>query len=214
MSNSLRPHGLHSPWHSLAQNTGVVAFPSEKAMAPHYSCLENPRDRGAWWAAIYGVTQSRTRLKQLSSSSSLSFLQGNLPDPGIEPRYPTLQADSLPAEPQGKPFIIKKYFKTTTWGPKVAHGLFLYGPQAKTVACKNLRKKKKKDYNTPCKWTFFSSGYIITKSYILNPKPIYDDTLVTLNLNYLMLKVTELYFLIFKNVLSKNLSTLYVQALF
>ena len=35
-----------------------------------YSCLENPRDRGAWWAAIYGVAQSRTRLKRLSSSSS------------------------------------------------------------------------------------------------------------------------------------------------
>ena len=34
------------------------------------SCLENPRDRGAWWTAIYGVTQSRTRLKQLSSSSN------------------------------------------------------------------------------------------------------------------------------------------------
>ena len=32
-----------------------------------WSCLENPRDRGAWWAAIYGVAQSRTRLKQLSS---------------------------------------------------------------------------------------------------------------------------------------------------
>ena len=28
-----------------------------------YSCLENPRDRGAWWAAIYGVTQSQIRLK-------------------------------------------------------------------------------------------------------------------------------------------------------
>ena len=27
------------------------------------SCLENPRDGGAWWAAVYGVTQSRTRLK-------------------------------------------------------------------------------------------------------------------------------------------------------
>ena len=36
-----------------------------------YSCLENPRDRGAWWAAIYGVTQSWTRLKQLSRSSSM-----------------------------------------------------------------------------------------------------------------------------------------------
>ena len=35
-----------------------------------YSCLENPRDGGAWWAAIYGVAQSQTRLKQLSSSGS------------------------------------------------------------------------------------------------------------------------------------------------
>ena len=34
------------------------------------SCLENPRDRGTWRAAVYGVTQSRTRLEQLSSSSS------------------------------------------------------------------------------------------------------------------------------------------------
>ena len=34
------------------------------------SCLENPRDRGAWWAAVYGVAQSRTRLKRLSSSST------------------------------------------------------------------------------------------------------------------------------------------------
>ena len=34
------------------------------------SCLENPRDGGAWWAAVYGVAQSRTWLKRLSSSSS------------------------------------------------------------------------------------------------------------------------------------------------
>ena len=32
------------------------------------SCLKNPRDRGAWWAAVYGLAQSRTRLKRLSSS--------------------------------------------------------------------------------------------------------------------------------------------------
>jgi len=35
-----------------------------------YSCLENPVDRGAWWAAAYGVAQSRAGLKQLSSSNS------------------------------------------------------------------------------------------------------------------------------------------------
>ena len=34
------------------------------------SCLENPRDQGAWWAAVYGVAQSQTQLKRLSSSSS------------------------------------------------------------------------------------------------------------------------------------------------
>ena len=42
---------------------------TEKAMALQYSCLENPRDRGAWWAAVYGIGQSRTWLKWLSSSS-------------------------------------------------------------------------------------------------------------------------------------------------
>ena len=37
------------------------------------SCLEKSRDCGAWWAAVYGVTQSRTHLKRLSSSSLENF---------------------------------------------------------------------------------------------------------------------------------------------
>ena len=55
------------------------------------SCLENPRDGGAWWAAVYVVTQSWTRLKLLSSSSSsnnsmemnLSKLQEIIEDIGV-----------------------------------------------------------------------------------------------------------------------------------
>ena len=43
------------------------------------SCLENPRDGGAWWTAVYGVAQSQTRLKQLSSSSS-RWLKRGFPD--------------------------------------------------------------------------------------------------------------------------------------
>ena len=51
---------LHFHFHAL-----------EKEMATHScSCLENPRDGGAWWAADYGVAQNQTRLKRLSSSSS------------------------------------------------------------------------------------------------------------------------------------------------
>ena len=43
-----------------------------------YSCLENPRDGGAWWVATYGVAQSQTRLKRLNSSSSPSKFQAVL----------------------------------------------------------------------------------------------------------------------------------------
>ena len=44
------------------------------------SCLEDPRDRGAWWTAVYGVAQSRTRLKQLSSMGHLDNNNENLSD--------------------------------------------------------------------------------------------------------------------------------------
>ena len=42
------------------------------------SCVENPRDRVAWWATVYGVAQSRTQLKRLSSSSSSSTSEHTL----------------------------------------------------------------------------------------------------------------------------------------
>ena len=60
------------------------------------SCLENPRDGGAWWAAVYGVAQSRTRLKRLSSSSSWkrrdSYLKSVAERSGVagERKYPGL----------------------------------------------------------------------------------------------------------------------------
>ena len=53
------------------------------------SCLENPRDGGAWWAAVYRVTQSRTRLKRLSSSSILWFVFS-------DSRYLLLLFESVP----------------------------------------------------------------------------------------------------------------------
>ena len=53
----------------------------EMEMTTHSSifCLENPRDGGAWWAAVCGVAQSQTRLKRLSSSSSSSHEKGGGP---------------------------------------------------------------------------------------------------------------------------------------
>ena len=48
------------------------------------SCLENPRDGGAWWAAVSGVTQSWTRLKQLSSSRILFIALKNCVSEAME----------------------------------------------------------------------------------------------------------------------------------
>ena len=78
-----KPHGQrslvsYSPWgHSESDRTELLHFHFSPSCIREgngnplqYSCLENPRDRGAGWAAVYGVAQSWTRLKRLSSSSS------------------------------------------------------------------------------------------------------------------------------------------------
>ena len=58
------------------------------------SCLENPRDRGAWWAGVYGVIQSQTRLKRLSKYTwHASWIL--VPQPVIEPATSALEAWSL-----------------------------------------------------------------------------------------------------------------------
>ena len=67
----------YSPWgHEESDMTERLHFPfslsciGEGNGTPlQYSCLENPMDGGAWWAAVSGVAQSQTRLKRLSSSS-------------------------------------------------------------------------------------------------------------------------------------------------
>ena len=70
---------LRIPWTARRSNQSILKeispdYSSEgrkgNGNPPQCSCLENPRGRGAWWATIYGVTQSRTRLKPLSSSGS------------------------------------------------------------------------------------------------------------------------------------------------
>ena len=68
-----------SPWgswvgHDWATSLSLFTFMHwrKKWQPTPVFCLENPRDGGAWWAAVYGVAQSQTWLKWLSSSSSSS----------------------------------------------------------------------------------------------------------------------------------------------
>ena len=69
--------GYQRVWHYWATSLSCIGEGNGNPL--QCSCLENPRDSKAWWAAIYGVPQSQTRLKRLSSSSSSSRLsQGSL----------------------------------------------------------------------------------------------------------------------------------------
>ena len=74
-------------------------FPGERNgwLPTLYSCLENSIDRGDWWATVHEILQAII-LEWVAFPSP-----GDLHNPGIEPRYPAMQADSLPAELQGKP---------------------------------------------------------------------------------------------------------------
>ena len=62
---SMSMHIFMAIWYSLRR-----AFREGNGNPLQYSCLETPRDEGAWWAAVHGVAQNRTRQKGLSSSSS------------------------------------------------------------------------------------------------------------------------------------------------
>ena len=70
----------HSPTEHSSVNTvrklstNSATIGEENGNPLQRSCLENPRDGGDWWAAVYGVAQSRTRLKRLSSNSSSAII--------------------------------------------------------------------------------------------------------------------------------------------
>ena len=89
-SNSMAPHSSTLAWkipwmeepgglqsmgslrvgHNQATSLSLSCTGEGNGNPLQCSCLENPRDGGAWWAVVYGVAQSRTRLKRLRSSSS------------------------------------------------------------------------------------------------------------------------------------------------
>ena len=72
----LQSMGLLRVRHDWATSLSLFTFMHwrRKWQPLQCSCLENPREGRAWWAAIYGVAQSRTQLKRLSSSSSSSSM--------------------------------------------------------------------------------------------------------------------------------------------
>ena len=86
--HDLCKHGLfllkESPW--IEQVSIILGEGNGNPL--QCSCLENPRDGGAWWAAVSGVTQSRTRLKRLSSSSSIILkYMGKYQHSGLSQNY-------------------------------------------------------------------------------------------------------------------------------
>ena len=106
MSYSLQLHGLYSPWKSPGQNTGVGRLSLLQGIFPSQELN---------WGLLY----CRQILYQLSHKGRPRILEwvpfpspGDLPNPGIEPGSPALQADSLLTELSGSPVIILRFYKS------------------------------------------------------------------------------------------------------
>ena len=62
-------------WKNLTTRSPDCSCGEGNGTPPQYSCLENPMDRGAWWAAVHGVTKSRTRLRDFTFTFHLHALE-------------------------------------------------------------------------------------------------------------------------------------------
>ena len=91
VSNSLLPHGLNSPWNSPGQNTGVGSHFLLQGIFPTQGLNPGPqKGKPQYWSG-----------QPIPSPE-------DLPNPGIQPRCPALQADSLPTELSGKPNTVRQ----------------------------------------------------------------------------------------------------------
>ena len=133
----MAPHSILSPgkshgWRSLVGYSPWGHWESDTAERLHFhfslscigegngnplqcSCFENPRDRGAWWAAVYGVAQSRTRLKlprSSSSSSSSSSSINTLDFPGGSDGKVSATMRETPVQSVGREDLLEKQIAT------------------------------------------------------------------------------------------------------
>ena len=122
-----------SMWETWVQSLGWED-PLEQGKATHSSIVAWK----IWWTIVHGIAKSQTQLSDFHfhffyillfatpwTIHSMEFFRpenwngspfpfpGDLPNPGIKPRSPTWQADSLPAEPQGKPKEYRRWLEKT-----------------------------------------------------------------------------------------------------
>ena len=101
----------HPPKPGLRREMSSTSGTTPNLSLSAISCLSSPPPESEKWEERsyptlwrpHGLYSPWNSPGQNTGVSSLSLLQGDLPDPGIKPRSPTLQAESFPAEPPGKP---------------------------------------------------------------------------------------------------------------
>ena len=96
----------------------MIIFEEGNGTPLQYSCLENPMDGGAWWAAIYRVAKSQTRRSASPGKAGISGLHSRLPR-GVRPRLQIL-ALRTPTTPPATPTVSQ--VPLTVWAPGPSAG--------------------------------------------------------------------------------------------
>ena len=134
---------------------------------------------------LYGLYSPWNSPGQNTGAGRLSLLQGNLPNPGIEPRSPTLQADSLPAEPPGTPHKVNahrvKGLPPLERTQLLRHLQALPDSQPCTCACllRNTKGETHRSHPARNAGNFPGKALLLKGSILLGQKPE-----VTLNTHY------------------------------
>ena len=116
-------------WHLMTSHVRCIGEGNGNPL--QCSCLENPRDGGAWWAAVYGVAQSRTRLKRLSISTSSSHVRGMVLSI-LYLLYDWILKDTT----QGRQVqCLCPFYRPRNWGSQRSLNLGLIQGQSDSTAC-------------------------------------------------------------------------------
>ena len=159
----LRSMGSRRVRHNWATSLSLSRVGEGNGNPLQCCCLENPRNGGAWWAAIYGITQSRTRLKWLSSSSTHDLF---LMCESTETTNKNLE--SYQCDLHLVSYLVKHFFNVQNWSSafwEIKNAWLRHSPEFKR--CLSIMSSYAFGWINPIPWNLINLGWSINNEFLI-----------------------------------------------